>query len=230
MNLITRAQQSPLVSSLCSFYIHLSTVVDGFATCKLAHSGHTRRTEVNRKPFSLLPMTFAVLRSLHTIIGDALDDMERVYSSHGQASTPDSSSGRLSPQETVSSTTTSTSTEILGRSPALKPGRNTSLSKSQAYASPPPSPSIATSSESMFPPPSTSTLDFPSLDNPYDPNSASETLTTHPTVLAAISRLVAAAGQMTATVQAPFLTICDAVMGVRLGAHVLIRPLMFSFY
>ena len=30
-------------------------------------------------------MTFAVLRALHTIIGDALNEIEGVYSAHGQS-------------------------------------------------------------------------------------------------------------------------------------------------
>ncbi|KAJ6555122.1 hypothetical protein DFH09DRAFT_924020 [Mycena vulgaris] len=71
---------------------------------------------------------------------------------------------------------------------------------------PPPSPSFASS------PP----LDFPSLDAPCDPVSPSERLTAHPAVIAAISCIVAAAGQMAATVQVPFLSLCDASMGYHL--------------
>ncbi|KAG6817373.1 hypothetical protein H0H87_009560 [Tephrocybe sp. NHM501043] len=61
-----------------------------------------------------------------------------------------------------------------------------------SYASPPPSPST-----SQLP------LDFPSLDAPYDPRDPSEQLTSHPVVVQAINRIVAAAGQMAMTVQAP---------------------------
>ncbi|KAL0959228.1 hypothetical protein HGRIS_014504 [Hohenbuehelia grisea] len=62
-------------------------------------------------------------------------------------------------------------------------------------------------------------LEFPSLDAVYDPNSPAEILNaTHPTVMAAISRIVAAAGQMAASVQTPFMTICDAVMGYNLAS------------
>ncbi|KAF7324950.1 Ich1 protein [Mycena kentingensis (nom. inval.)] len=107
-------------------------------------------------------MTFAVLRALHTIIGDALDDIEHVYS------------------------------EAAGG----------------PYASPPPSPTS--------PAPTASAPDFPSLDAPSDPLSTSEQLTTHPTVAAAITRIVAAAGQISATVHPPFLTLCDASMGYHL--------------
>jgi hypothetical protein len=57
-------------------------------------------------------------------------------------------------------------------------------------------------------------LDFPSLDTPYDPTSLSEQLTTHPTVVAAINKIVAACGHMAAIVQKPFLTLCDASMAV----------------
>ena len=98
-------------------------------------------------------MTFTVLRSLHTIVGEALDEIEGIYAS----------SGCSSPSESTSSTIP---------------------------------------------------LDFPSLDVPCDQTSPSEALTTHPAVLLAISRIIAAAGQMSATVQTPFLSLCDATMGV----------------
>ncbi|KAJ7910454.1 O-methyltransferase [Mycena leptocephala] len=84
---------------------------------------------------------------------------------------------------------------------------------SRAYASPPPSPSSSSTNTSLFSGPG---LDFPSLDAPYDPASPGEQLTAHPTVVAAINRIVAAAGQMAATVQVPFLTLCDAGMGYHL--------------
>ena len=59
-----------------------------------------------------------------------------------------------------------------------------------------------------------------SLDTPCDPNSVSEVLTTHPPVITAINCVVAAAGQISATVQTPFLKPCDASMGVsRLVAY-----------
>ncbi|PPQ94314.1 hypothetical protein CVT25_005044, partial [Psilocybe cyanescens] len=60
------------------------------------------------------------------------------------------------------------------------------------------------------------TIDFPSLDAPCNPTSLAEALTSHPTVLAATCRIVAAAGQLSATVQTPFLTLCDATMGYHL--------------
>ena len=80
---------------------------------------------------------------------------------------------------------------------------------------------MATHAQPIPPPPAsvpssgpTNPLDFPSLDAPYDQTSLSEALTTHPVVLSAISRIIAAAGQMSATVQTPFLSLCDATMGV----------------
>lgn len=123
-------------------------------------------------------MTLAVLRALHAILGDALNDIERVYS--GADPTPSPTTHKKTP------------------------------SLSRVYASPPPSPSSSSSPVSRTP------LDFPSLDAPYDPASPSEQLTTHPAVVAAINRIVAAAGQMAATVQVPFLTLCDAGMGYHL--------------
>ncbi|KAF7304344.1 Ich1 protein [Mycena chlorophos] len=106
-------------------------------------------------------MTFAVLRALHTIVGDALSEIEHVYA------------------------------DVAG-----------------PYASPPPSPTS--------PAPTSTVPDFPALDAPSDPSSLSEQLTAHPTVAAAITRIVAAAGQLSATVHPPFLTICDAAMGYHL--------------
>jgi hypothetical protein len=70
----------------------------------------------------------------------------------------------------------------------------------RVYASPPPSPSSYSTSA---PPNSDSTLDFPQL-------------VAHPTVVAAINRIVAAVGQMATTVQVPFLTLCDTGMGYHL--------------
>jgi len=52
--------------------------------------------------------------------------------------------------------------------------------------------------------------DFPSLDIPGDSSSPAEKLTTHPEVAAAISLIVSAATQLTASVRAPFLSLCDA--------------------
>ena len=158
-------------------------------------------------------MTFAALRSLHTILGEALDDIERIYASHGYSlpsEQPDTSHypGQWTPL--------SPDTEGI-----LKPGRKLMVSTGQAYASPPPSPSMAAHAQPIPPLPasvpssgSTNSLDFPSLDAPYDQTSLSEALTTHPVVMSAISRIIAAAGQMSATVQTPFLSLCDATMGV----------------
>ncbi|KAG6826959.1 hypothetical protein H0H93_015968, partial [Arthromyces matolae] len=110
-------------------------------------------------------MAIAVLRALHAILGDALDDIERIYS----------------PPKTFEDTSDISDEKL-------------------TYASPPPSPFIAP-------------VDFPSLDATYDPNDPAEQLTSHPVVVQAINRIVAAAGQMAATVQAPFYSLCDASMG-----------------
>ncbi|KAH9942675.1 hypothetical protein B0H21DRAFT_520593 [Amylocystis lapponica] len=86
-------------------------------------------------------------------------------------------------------------------------------------------------------------MDYPSLDLPYyppppssedddglgervcgmdadaeDARTRAEALTSHPVVIAATNRIVAACGQMTASVQRPFLTLCDAAMGYHLPA------------
>jgi len=58
-------------------------------------------------------------------------------------------------------------------------------------------------------------LEFPSLDNPSDPASPSEKLTSHPKVIAAIARISSAATQLSASVRGPFSTLCNASTGVR---------------
>ena len=110
-------------------------------------------------------MTFSSLKALHRIIGEAIDEIESVYSS-----------------------------------------QNKSYSTSPSPLSPPPSPSIYSAD--------LVDVDFPSLDAPFESGSLAETLTSNPVVTTAINRIVAAAGQLSATVQIPFLTICDASMGV----------------
>ncbi|KIY50250.1 S-adenosyl-L-methionine-dependent methyltransferase, partial [Fistulina hepatica ATCC 64428] len=109
-----------------------------------------------------------------------------------------------------------------------------------AYASPPPSPSVVrfpatpSSLTSSSTPcshknsPSSSTqqsqqsssfslsLDWPNLDEVYDPSSAAEALTQHPDVIQASQKVIAACHHVAAILQAPFLTICDASMGYHL--------------
>jgi hypothetical protein len=170
-------------------------------------------------------MTFAVLRALHTIIGDALNEIEGVYSAHGQ-------SLEVIPAEDIAEASPTEATALVS-SPLSSPGtRGTdshtrsrhkpalSNGTSYAYVSPPPSPCISSPTERIPQPldhqsgSRTPALDFPSLDAPCDAKSLSEALTAHPTVITAINRVVAAAGQISATVQTPFLSLCDASMGV----------------
>ncbi|KIY72579.1 hypothetical protein CYLTODRAFT_449741 [Cylindrobasidium torrendii FP15055 ss-10] len=135
-------------------------------------------------------MTLSALRELHALIGVALDDIEAVYHT----------------------ATTTTSTTPNGSATSQKPTRSSRAV--HPYASPPPSPSIISFSPSSTLAP----LDFPSLDEPSDPTSPSEALTSHPAVLNAINKIVAAAGQMSMTVQTPFHSICDATMGYNLAS------------
>lgn len=154
-------------------------------------------------------MTFAILRSLHAIIGDALDEMESVYRSNGYSipnthNTPENASfmpDKISPRKSLSKPLA-----------AIKAGNKSSGLLFDPYVSPPPSPSTATWTDSDAA--ESSNMDFPPLDLPYDQTSLSEVLTSHPTVIAAIGRIIAAAGQLSASVQSPFLTLCDVTMGV----------------
>ena len=143
-------------------------------------------------------MTFADLRALHALIGNAIDDIEHVYAL--------ASADRQTPSAVPHARTHS------GHHNAVFP-----LLDSSAYASPPPSPHVAVPDPHPSEHPATSDphiLDFPSLDAPCDPTSLPELLTTDPLVVRAINHIVAAAGQLSATVQAPFLSICDASMAV----------------
>ena len=116
--------------------------------------------------------TFASLRALHALIGDALDDVERIFTSY---------------QPSVYSPTGSESSDGAHHS----------------------SPSVSEGQE-----PNRALFDFPSLDEPYNPLSPAEALLSHPTVVHATKLIVSATGQLAAVVQRPFLTICDATMGV----------------
>jgi len=117
--------------------------------------------------------TFASLRALHALIGDALDDVERIFLSY--------------------------------RPPVHSPIGSESSGSTQCS----PSPRLSEEDELNRGP-----LDFPSLDEPYDPLSPAEALLSHPTVIHATKLMVSATGQLAAMVQRPFLTICDATMGV----------------
>ncbi|KAJ7023063.1 O-methyltransferase [Mycena alexandri] len=166
---------------------------------------------------SMSTPTFDLLRALHAILGDAIDDIQAVYAAQGPSSQ----------SESVEDASAS-------REPVPKSGHRKANSSSRAYASPPPSPGTTPSSSastptsasfsvsstpSFAPPNSASTgLDFPSPTLSFSPHSPSEQLTSHPTVAAAINRIVAASAQLASIVQTPFLTLCDASMGYHLPA------------
>ena len=102
--------------------------------------------------------TFATLRALHTVIGDALSEMERVYAEHsGSAKGP---------------------------------------------------------------------LDYPSLDTPYyitaqhtQEEEEAEKLAISPDVLRAASHIVAACGQLAASVHRPFYSVVDGAFSVSVQQH-----------
>lgn len=119
--------------------------------------------------------TFASLRALHSLIGNALDDIEQIFIAYQPpADSPTSSDGTK-----FSSSSGISGDEGLNRIP----------------------------------------LDFPSLDEPYDPLSPTEALLLDPTVARASKLIVSATGQLAAMVQRPFLTICDATMSVNDHIH-----------
>lgn len=117
--------------------------------------------------------TFASLRTLHALIGDALNDIERIFASC-QPSVYSPTGSESSGSAQLSSSPRTSGDEKVNRAP----------------------------------------LDFPSLDEPYNPLSPAEALLSHPTVVHATKLIVSATGQLAAMIQRPFLTICDATMGV----------------
>ncbi|KAI0635412.1 S-adenosyl-L-methionine-dependent methyltransferase [Trametes polyzona] len=161
-------------------------------------------------------MTFAALRSLYALIGDALDEIERMYEDA-------SFDAPLSTPATPYAALTSPCTPYHRR-------RTRSVVEDDddaAYLHSPPGQVPKTPSRSHRAAPSTDfrMLDFPALDHPYYPTAehtpdadAAESLASHPDVIAATNRIVAACGQITATVHRPFLTLCDAAMGYHLPA------------
>ena len=171
-------------------------------------------------------MTLAVLRALHAIIGDALDDIDRAFENANNTSS--------TPAATTASSVNSASSESCPPSPSTsrtsasesddKSTHNRDGSRICADHAIPlsplfPSETVIESKSLLLPqvtPPSP--LDFPSLDAPYDSSSPSERLlSSDPEVCAAINRIVAACGQLSASVREPFLSLCDASLGVSLG-------------
>ncbi|KAI9066168.1 S-adenosyl-L-methionine-dependent methyltransferase [Trametes sanguinea] len=161
-------------------------------------------------------MTFAALRSLHALIGDALDDIERIYQDASldiPAATP----------TTPYSVLTSPCTPYRRRA-----ARGDEDDDDDGYPRFPTSQAPKTPSRGHGGPGVSvdlRMLDFPALDAPYYPTEshspeadAAESLASHPDVIAATNRIVAACGQISATIHRPFLTLCDAAMGYHLPA------------
>ncbi|KAF8629507.1 hypothetical protein AX17_005633 [Amanita inopinata Kibby_2008] len=171
-------------------------------------------------------MTLAALRALHAIIGDALDDIERVYARASPKGVRDASPAQPLPecsQLGLSSPAGLRRTRDLGllHTSQIASHQVVSPQLESAYVSPPPSPHVPIPDQSygfsaIHDSGAASSLDFPSLDAPCEPNSLSEQLTTDPLVVRAINHIVAATGQLAASVQAPFLSLCDASMAYHL--------------
>ncbi|KAI0056325.1 hypothetical protein BV25DRAFT_1627243 [Artomyces pyxidatus] len=175
-------------------------------------------------------MTFASLRALQAIIVDALDEIQAIYAAasspsssdsdrESQFHTPSVSASSFMPSPTKprrpptppllsipTPTATPTRTEFFSSSSVSSASQySQSQLQHRPHASTPPRPVTINPG-----------LDFPSLDMPCDPTSASEQLTSQPEVANAISRIIAAAEQMAVIVRPPFLTLCDASMGYHL--------------
>ncbi|KAJ7276975.1 hypothetical protein C8J57DRAFT_1714149, partial [Mycena rebaudengoi] len=140
--------------------------------------------------------TFAMLCTLHTVLGDTLADIEAVYL---QNSTP------LQQQRE----------REREREHGAGKGRNALATVTKSIATSSVVRSILTTGGLVLDR-TLSTLDSPAPDAPYDVPSPAEQLTAQPRIVTGINRIVAAAGYMAAMVQVPFFTLCDARMG---GPH-----------
>ena len=176
-------------------------------------------------------MTFAALRSLYALIGDALDDIERIYR---DASLDSSSPTPATPYTVLTSPCTPY------RRRAQRPADDEDTEDEYvpySAARTPKTPRRTGNGASLDSDVTVNTLDFPSLDMPYYPTEdhdqsadAAESLASHPDVIAATNRIVAACGQISATVHRPFLTLCDAAMGVSLSSQTSKPVLKISQY
>ncbi|KDQ55518.1 hypothetical protein JAAARDRAFT_208779 [Jaapia argillacea MUCL 33604] len=165
-------------------------------------------------------MTISSLLALHAIIGDAIEDIQRIYSppspTHTTTHSTRGHSRPTSPTPSDASTSSYHSSSSRPSSPSL-PFTPTDAPRHLYPDSRPSTPaSTSTSFHSRDGSSNHEVMDFPSLDAPYDPSSQAESLSSHPVVVDAIARIVGAAGQLSAIVQAPFLTLCDASMGYHL--------------
>ncbi|KAG2367596.1 hypothetical protein BDR07DRAFT_1393039 [Suillus spraguei] len=130
--------------------------------------------------------TFATLRALHALMGDALDDIHRIFST---SSTPHSSQ--------CSSPAFPDSPEPVSVPPT--PMSSTFSTQTSSYGTP-------------LSPLSNLQHDYPSPFLPYISSSPAEKLAACPAASAAATRIIAAAGQITSIVQKPFLFMSDASM------------------
>ncbi len=155
-------------------------------------------------------MTFATLRALQAIIGEAIDEIHALYASESRPHLA-SPSPPSSPSSSSSSPPPSPPKQHRSPTPPPLSLSNNSLSSASHYSSS----NTPTPSDHYAP------IDFPDLDLPGDLSSPAEQLTSRPDVANAISRIVAAASQLAVVVRSPFLTICDATM--------IVRPVLSSF-
>jgi hypothetical protein len=151
-------------------------------------------------------MTFATLRALQAIIGDAIDEIYAAYASQSRPCSSSLNSNFATPSPSSSSPPPSPSKQHRSPTPPLLSLSNHTLSSASHYSS---------SNTPIHPSDHDAILDFPDLNFPGDPSSPAEQLTSRPDVANAISRIVAAASQLAIVVRSPFLTICDATMIVR---------------
>ncbi|KAF7976155.1 hypothetical protein HWV62_7471 [Athelia sp. TMB] len=150
-------------------------------------------------------MTFATLRALHALIGDAIDDIERVFAENSPAlAFPSLEEPVYHPRrsddlgEATNRAQAGAQAGGVDRAPKAEHGGQET---SQIHSGKEPE---AKASDVV---------------KEQERKKAAEILlATHPDVLAATNRIVAATGHLAACVRDPFLSLCDASMGYHLPA------------
>ncbi|KAL4080019.1 hypothetical protein V8B97DRAFT_2002489 [Scleroderma yunnanense] len=148
--------------------------------------------------------TFATLRALHAVIGDALDEIQHVCSHNV-------------PIETSSLASSRSSSQPCPNTSDVFPVPSVSATPSISFPPTPLSANFADCTDPHFRR-SSSVVDYPSPDKPYQQGSPSEQLAAHPRVTSATLKIIAACGRISSIIHKPFLTLCDAVMSYNLPA------------
>ena len=147
-------------------------------------------------------MTFATLRALHALIGDAIDDIERVFAENSPTlAFPSLEEPVYHPRRSDDLGEATNGVQVGGHAG----GVDSEPKAEHGYQE-----------ENQIHSGKETEVKESDVAGEQERKKAAETLlATHPDVLAATNRIVAATGHLAACVRDPFLSLCDASMGVR---------------